>query len=334
MQNRGTGPIQTPEEAAEEARLRAEAERLKAELDQITDKVKNVSGKTRQALNDLLQEHQGRLAYMQEQLAALAPLFEQVESVPQSPLTEVMTDKLQASKDLYEAGIRLIELQIEECKVNLATSSTDLDPETLKPETLTFADITEAPEYLLAKAETDVAGSRLKLADLRLPMTVLNWYFDPVRAESDHELLAQVKDYLDAHPTLKVEMNQALSVFIECQDLVGEGKKIVKGIREYDWSLDMIHEFGAKVWGKLKGKLHQLDRLHEQVASHPPLAALFPAPEPTAPLPYKREHAWMTASVQTPGGTGRLNQTGKLGQSSKPQTGNLGGTGRLLNKQG
>lgn len=334
MQNRGTGPIQTPEEAAEEARLKAEAERLRAELEQITEKVKQVSGKSRQALTDLIAEHHDRLAYLREQLASLEPLFEKMESVPPSPLAEVMADKLQASKELYEAGIRLVELQLEELKVNLAASSNDFNPETLKPETLTFADISEAPEYLLAKAETDVAGSRLKLADLRLPMTVLNWYFDPVREESDNELLAQVKATLDANPTLKVEMNQALSVFIECQDLVGEGKKIVKGIREYDWSLDMIHEFGAKVWGKLKGKLHQLDRLPEQVESHAALASIFPKKEPSEPLPYQREHAWMATTMQTPGGTGRLNQTGKLGQSNKPQTGNLGGTGRLLNKQG
>ncbi len=327
MQNRGTGPIQTPEEAAEEARLQAEAERLRGELEQITAKVTQISGQTRNALTDMIQENQARLAFLQAQLAELRPLLKEMESVPPSPYAEMIGEKLQASLDLYEAGIRLVELQMGEMKANLEIASGELNPEAK------FTDISEAPEYLLAKAETDVAGARLKLAGHGLPMSILEWYFAPQRKDVDNPLVLQIKDCLDKDSKLKIEMNLALSTFKESRDLVEEGKKVVRGIRKFDWSLDLIHEFGDKVWGKLKGKLLQLDRLPEQVEGTP-LAEIFLKPEPVEPPPYQREHAWMTPAPVTGAGTGRLNQTGKLGPSKPGQTGNLGGTGRLLNKQG
>lgn len=328
MQNRGTGPIQSPEEAAEEARLRAEAERLKGELEQITAKVTQISGQTRNALTDLIQENQARLSFFQEQLATLQPLVKEMESVPPSAIAEMMAEKLHASMDLYQAGIRLVELQIGEMKANLEASSGELTPD------ITFTDISNQPDYLLAKAETDIAGARIKMASLAQSMTVIEWYFAPTRQDVDNELIQQIKARLDEDSKLKIEMNHAFSTFKEAQALLDEGKKIVRGIRKFDWSLDLIHEFGDKVWGKLKGKLHQLDRLHEQVEGTP-LSAVFLKPEPAQPLPYQREHAWMAGAVQTPSGTGRLNQTGKLGQTGRlGQTGNLGNTGRLINKQG
>lgn len=322
MQNRGTAPIQTPEQAAEEARLKAEAERLQGELEQITEKVNQIAGQTRHAMGELLQEHQARLAFLKEQLATLEPLLAKAESVPPSPLAEVMLEKLDASKELFEAGIRLVGLQLDELQANLAASEGELDPEAR------FADISQAPDYLLAKAETDVAGARLKLADWRLPMSILGWYFEPQRKETDNELVLQIRDALDKDSALKIEMNHALSTFKEALDLLAEGKKIIRGIRQFDWSLDLINEFGEKVWGKLKGKLHHLDRVAEQVANTP-LSAIFIPKEPSEPLPYQREHAWIQPVTQAPGGTGRLKETGKLGQ-----TGKLGGTGRLINKQG
>lgn len=334
MQNRGTGPIQSPEEAAEEARLRAEAERLKGELEQITAKVTQISGQTRNALTDMIQENQARLSFFQEQLATLQPLVKEMESVPPSAIAEMMAEKLNASIDLYEAGIRLVGLQIGEMKANLEASSGELNPE------ITFTDISNQPDYLLAKAETDIAGARLKMASVAQPMTVIEWYFSPTRKEVDNELVLQIKDHLDKDSKLKIEMNHAYSTFKEAQALLEEGKKVVRGIRKFDWSLDLIHEFGDKVWGKLKGNLHLLDRLPDQVQGTP-LSVLFLKPEPAEPLPYQRDHAWMAGAAQTPSGTGPFNQTGKLGQTGRlgqsgrqGQTGNLGNTGRLINKQG
>jgi hypothetical protein len=322
MQNRGTGPIQTPEEAAEEARLRAEAERLRGELEQITEKVTQIAGQSRNALADLIQENQDRLAFLQGQLAELQPLVSELEPVPSSPYAEVMAEKLQASIEVFEAGIRLVELQLGELTANFEAAQGEPNPE------MTFADISETPAYLLGKAETDVAGARLKLADFTLPMGILEWYFAPTRKDVDDPLVQQIKACLDQDSKLKIEMNLALSTYKEAIELLTEGKKVVRGIRKFDWSLDLIHEFGDKVWGKLKGKLHQLDRLPDQVGETP-LSAIFLKPEPSEPLPYQREHAWMTPVVHTPSSTGRLNQTGKLGQ-----TGNLSGTGRLIDKNG
>lgn len=328
MQNRGTGPMQSPEDAAEEARLRAEAERLKGELEQITAKVTQISGQTRNALTDMIQENQARLSFFQEQLATLQPLVKEMESVPPSPIAEMMAEKLHASIDLYEAGIRLVDLQIGEMKANLEASSGELTPD------IRFTDISGTPDYLLAMAETDVAGARIKMATVGQSMTIIEWYFAPTRKEVDNELVQQIKACLDGDSKLKIEMNHAFSTYKEAQALVDEGKKIVRGIRKFDWSLDLIHEFGDKVWGKLKGKLHQLDRLPEQVQGTP-LEAIFMKPEPSEPLPYQREHAWMAGAAQTPSGTGRLNQTGRLGQTGNlGQTGKLGNTGRLINKQG
>lgn len=326
MQNRGTGPIQSPEEAAEEARLREEAERLKGELDQITGKVNQIAGQTRGALNDLLQEHQARLAFYQEQLATLQPLVEEMESVPPSPYAEMMAEKLNASIDVLQAGIRLVELQMGEIQANLDATAGEINPD------IRFTDISNTPEYLLAQAEVDVASARLKMAPLTQSMSVIEWYFSPTRKDVDNELIQQIKAQLDGDSKLKIEMNQAFSTFKEAEALLEEGKRIVRGIRKYDWSLDLIHEFGEKVWGKLKGKLHQLERLPDQLEGTP-LGAVFLKPEPAEPLPYQQEHAWMAGSASS--GTGRLNQTGKLAQTGRlGQAGNLGNTGRLINRQG
>ncbi len=322
MQNRGTGPIQTPEEAAEEARLQAEAERLRGELEKITAKVTQISGQTRSALTDMIQENQARLAYLQAQLAELQPFIKEMESVPPSPYADMIAEKLQASLELYEAGIRLVELQLSEMTTNIEAFQGEPNPDAK------FADITDSPEYLLAKAEADVAASRLKMASHDLPMAILEWYFAPTRKDVDDALVNQIKDFLDQSSKHKIEMNLALSTYKESRELLEEGRKIVRGIRKFDWSLDLIHEFGDKVWGKLKGKLVQLDRLPEQLADTP-LSAIFIKPEPPEPLPYQKEHAWMAGAPLTPSGTGRLKETGKLNQAAK-----LGSTGRLINKQG
>lgn len=321
--------MKSPEEAAEEARLQAEAERLRGELEQITEKVQQIAGQTRNALIEMIQQNQERKAYLQGQLDELQPLDQELESAPPSPYKDVMREKLEASKALCEAGITLVDLQLQEMHTNLEATQGEIDPETVK-----LVDIGNAPEYLLAKAESDVAAVRLKLADFRMPMSILDWYFDPQREENDNELILKVKEALDQDKTLKIEMNVALSNFKEALGLIEEGKKVIRGIRQFDWSLALIHEFGDKVWGKLKGHVVQMERIADKVADTPLSAIFLKKPDPE-PLPYERELSYVPAAPPaTASGTGRLSQTGNLSGTGRLNQAGTPGTGRLLNQQG
>jgi|GEM_PF-2573553 len=301
-------PSRTPAEIAEEEALRK----------QFTDLQEQVLRESRARvaqLDGLVKQNLERIADYDRLISQLDPFIAEIEAGPAATGDGPLLEKLRASRDLYQASKAMAEIQNRDYRANGDTIRAAMAASA--PQAVTFADSSPSKPYLLAKAQVDAAAARLLLCDVRLPILAIERLLNPQAplppdAAIDPALIARLQPLLASAPEVKPLLSQALTQFHEAQALIKEASRALKGVGEYAWEL--THLTGnTSAFYKLRGKVFHLERMAEQLAPYPELAALFATAEPPAPPP-------VPTPTQTPTGSGPLKPQAKPTQSLASQT--------------
>lgn len=271
-------PSRTPAESAEEAALRK----------QYTDLQEHVLRESRlrvAQLEGLVKQNLERIAKYDRLIAQLDPFIAEIEAGPAAPGDGPLLEKLRASRDLYQASKAMAEIQNRDYRANGDTIRAGM--EASAPQAVTFADSSPSKPYLLAKAQVDAAAARLLLCDVRLPILTIERLLNPQAplppdAAIDPTVIARLQPVLASAPEIKPVLSQAVTQFHEAQALIKEANRALKGVGEYAWELSHLTG-NTSAFYKLRGKMFHLERMAEQLAPYPALAALFAKAEPPAP---------------------------------------------------
>lgn len=320
--NAPNAPKRTPEEIAEEERLRQQYMELQVQVER--DSRAHLS-----QIDGHLKHNSERIAYYDRMIAQLDPFIAEIEAGPPAPDDDHLLEKLRASRDLYHATKAMVEIQSQDYQKNQALLRSGATG-SVAPDAR-FMDSTHTKPYLLAKAEIETSDARLILVQVRDAILILRRAADPrfplppevsVDARKVERISRLVKDSPEVMPAISL----ALSHYDDALKLVKEARRTLKGVREYEWEAALLHG-NTSVFYKLRGKMYYLERLAEQFEPYPDLAALFPPKPPEPPsMPFKTAApAARNGSSSTPARTTR-----PLGQ----QTRRLVQDGTIFNDRG
>lgn len=320
--NAPNAPKRTPEEIAEEERLRQQYMELQV-------KVERDSRAQLSQIDGNLKHNAERIAYYTRMIAQLDPFIEEIEAGPPAPDDDHLLEKLRASRDLYHASKLMVELQSQDYQKNQVILKNGLAG-SVAPDTR-FVDSTHSKPYLLAKAEIETSDARLILVQVRDAILILRRATDfrfqlPAGVTIDRKKIDRITRLIKASPEVMPAVSLALSHYDDALKLVKEAKRTLKGVREYEWETALLHG-NTSVFYKLRGKMYYLERLAEQFEPYPDLAALFPS-KPSQPpsMPFKTA----PPTARSGSGSAPARTTRPLGQ----QTRRLVQDGTIFNDRG
>lgn len=275
-------PNRSPAEIAEE-------ERLRKQFAELQEQVQRDSRARLAQLDARLAEGRERVAYYDRMIAQLDPFIAEIEAGPPAPGDDALLEKLRASRELYKATQAMVEIQSHDYRKNQETLRAGLAASA--PQEVSFVDSSHSKPYLLAKAQVDACSARLLLAEIRVAVFTVQRLLNPEQPlpadlALDGALLKRLAAVLNEAPEIKPVLSLAISHYQECQALIKEANRTLRGVGEYAWELS--HLLGnTSVFYKLRGKMYYLERLSEQLAPYPELASLF-AKAPPSPPPFKQ----------------------------------------------
>lgn len=281
-----TPPSRTPAEIAEE-------EALRKQFAELQEQVMRDARMRLAQLDHAYKQNLERIAHYDRLIGKLDPFISEVEAGPPRVGDGPLLEKLRASRDLYQASKAMAEIQNQDHRANMETIRAAMGTTSAAgsiPQDLKFADSTHSRPYLLAKAGVDMAGARLALCDFREPVLVIQRLLMPQAplppdVTLDETLVKQLAPVVADAPEIKPVLSMALSAYQEAEALIKEAARALKGVREYGW--EVSHLLGnTSAFYKLRGKVFYLERLSEQLAPYPPLAALFAKAGPASPPPF------------------------------------------------
>lgn len=278
----------TPNPQARSAAELAEEEALRKQFAALQEQVLRESRARLAQLDVASKQNLERIAYYDQMVAKIDPFIAEIEAGPPAPGDGPLLEKLRASRELYLATKAMVAIQNRDYQANQETIRTGLAAATSAgavPSDLSFSDSTQSKPYLLAKAGVDAAAARLLMCDLREPVLTVQRLLQPEQplppdAQLDPALLSRLAPILKDAPEIKPVLSLALTHYQEVQALLKEAGRALKGVREYAWEIS--HLLGnTSAFYKLRGKMFYLERLSEQLAPYPELAALFAKPAST-----------------------------------------------------
>lgn len=244
-----------------------EYERLLAEYQTKKQQLERKAQMTKRQLQATMKECEEQIAGYQERIRKMDELLQKVATAPKSFLREITRERLEASREVYAAGLRMSEIQMHDHKANHDAMD---NPAALE---LSVTDSTGSYEYRLAKARNSFASAKLTLLDYKKPLEVLEYV---ITTEMDH--LGEVAEPAPEEPVVEAAPEPAPEAVTETGE---EQVNLDDAIRELLGDVGEVAPVLSTVVPKAVPKdrpkawegmsLEVLQTLKEYIENHPPV---------------------------------------------------------------